>query len=90
MLWNGDSKRACEESMQQIGQVVNDCLQRLRVDFNDNDLYMALEAMDSRAWVGATGEKSLRLRSKARCLCQAVGLGYSWVTWRTAIHFCRA
>ena len=87
VLWNGGSKNYCEESMQQIGQVVVDCLRRLRVDFDDQDLYMALEAMDTRAWAGATGQKSLLLRSKARRLCEAVGLGFSWDTWRTAIRF---
>ena len=87
VLWNGGSKKTCQESMRQIGQVVDDCLQRLRADFAEKDLYMALEAMDMRAWAGATGPKLLSLREKARRLCSAAGLTYSWETWRGAIRF---
>ena len=86
VLWRGTSKKECEETMREMGQIIEDCLQRLRVDFNDSDLHMAMEAMNIRSWAGATGEKSLFLRSKARRLCEAVGLVFSRETWREAIR----
>ena len=87
VLWNGASRRECEASMQEIGQIVEDCLDRLRVDFGGNDLYMALEAMDITAWSGATGPRGTALRGKARTLCSALGVPYTWETWRETIRF---
>ena len=85
LLWNGVGTQECQASLKEIGQVVEDCLQRLRVDFGA-DLYMTLESMDVRAWAGATGPRQLALRAKARQLCEALGVTFTWETWRDAIR----
>ena len=54
VLWNQVSKSECAESLREIGQIVEDTLQRLHVDFGDHDLYMAFEAMHVCSWRGAS------------------------------------
>ena len=85
VLWNRVSKEEAQTALREIGQIVEDCLERLRVDFG-TDLYMTLEALDIRAWHGATGQRSLALRAKARQLCEALGVTFIWETWHKAIR----
>ena len=86
VLWNGTKRKEVEASLQEIGQIVEDCLQRLHVDFSGADLYMSLEAMDINSWTDATGSRQLALRSKARQLCNALGVAYTWDSWKEAIR----
>ena len=86
VLWNKFSKNECAESLREIGQIVEDTLKRLHVDFGDNDLYMALEAMHVRAWRGGSTAKKLLLQKKTRCLHAALGLPYSFESWREVLR----
>jgi hypothetical protein len=86
VLWNQVSKNECAESLREIGQIVEDTLQRLHVDFGDNDLYMAFEAMHVCAWRGASAAKVILLRQKTRRLHEALGLPYSFESWREVLR----
>ena len=86
VLWNQVSKSECAESLREIGQIVEDTLQRLHVDFGDHDLYMAFEAMHVCAWRGASQAKMILLRQKTRCLHAALGLPYSFEAWLQALR----
>ena len=79
VLWGAASNRGCQYSLRDIGEIVNDTLDRLRVDFAEKDLYMALEAMNVAAWhkaarPGASTARATCLKHKARRLCEAVGV----------------
>ena len=68
VLWNRTSKAECQASFQEISQVVQDTLSRLHADFRDQDLYMAFEAMDIKAWQTASETKMMVLRQHAVCV----------------------
>ena len=86
VLWNKTSKAECQASMNEISQVVHDTLSRLRVDFRDQDLYMAFEAMDIKAWQTASETKMMALRQKARRLCDSLKLPYSGESWSQVVR----
>jgi hypothetical protein len=87
ILWSGTTKTQCLESMRQFGEIVDDCLQRLRVDFGRTDLYMCLQVMDARAWLDVSPEKKLSLRIQARHLCEALGIEFEWQGWKRALAY---
>jgi len=86
VLWNKTSKADCQASYKEIGQIVEDTLSRLHVDFHHRDLYMALEAMDVEAWQTASEAKLLVLRQKTRRLCDALGLRCSQESWQRVLR----
>ena len=76
-----------EETLSSLASVVDDCLDRMRADFADQDLYLCFGAMDIRSWKGQKGADALALRDKARRLCEALGAAYTWEDWRQALRF---
>lgn len=46
----------------------------------------SLEALDVRAWAGATGARQAVLRQKARVLVEACGLAFDWGSWLCALR----
>ncbi len=96
VLWNQTSRRECDASLREMGQIVEDALQRLYVDFGENDLYMAFEAMDMTTWhkalheshdAAAAAAKLTALRVKTRRLCTAVGTPCSFTEWCLAVRW---
>lgn len=78
VLWYGVSKRYCAASMAQIGSVVEECLDRHRAEFTENDMHMSSEALNVIACLGAAGARREVLRHKARVLVEAAGLPSEW------------
>ena len=83
-----------QETCASLARVVEDCLERMRADFREQDLYMCFSAMDIRSWsrLGIwrhkkTSADTRALRDKARRLCGALGAAYTWETWSAAVRF---
>ena len=73
VLWSETTKEECEQTLRDIATMAVDMLDRCKADFNDNDLYMQLEAMHVEAWhlarqQGHAAPKLYALRRKARHL----------------------
>ncbi len=99
-LWSKTSRQECEVSLAAIGSVVKDVLARLEADFHHNDLYLSLETMDLEAWRSALhasaasrgqppapeGRTLAGLRRKARRLCEALGLAYTFEAWLEVVQ----
>ena len=80
MLWSRTPKEEVTAVMAEIASVSKDTLARLQADFADKDLYMCLGALDIAAWeeeAAAGSEVPVALRSKARRLCEALGVHYA-------------
>ena len=82
-------KHKLEDSLASLSIVVRDCLERMRADFADQDLYMCFGAMDVRCWLGLRthAAEEVGLRSKARRLCEGLGAAYTWDSWKRALRF---
>ncbi len=102
VLWNRTSREECETSLRELGQIVEDTLARLHVDFGQNDLYMTFEAMDMAAWgealesareasggADSAAAKLANLRQKARRLCEALQVPWSFPSWCRAVKWVR-
>ena len=87
VLFRDTDKGACQDSIRRIGEVVTDCLARVRADFAPSDLYMAFEVMDMKQWIKISEQKQQSLRMKARRLCEALAITYTWDKWKAAIRF---
>ena len=90
VLFRRCDRHKVQESLASQASVVEDCLDRMRADFANQDLYMCFGAMDLRSWQalkkGAESD-ALALREKARRLCEALGATYTWETWKAALRF---
>jgi len=87
MLWSRTPKEEVTAVMAEIASVSKDTLARLQADFADKDLYMCLGALDIAAWeeeAAGGPEVPVALRSKARRLCEALGVHYASDAWRAA------
>ncbi len=95
-LWNRRlSHKECAGSLQAMQNVVQDTLDRLTVEWGSQDLYMAFEAMDLRAWRALTRSPEqlsleqqatlLDLRMKTKRLLRACGLQTSFPGWLEAV-----
>ena len=89
VLYRRCDRHKVEESLRSLAHVVRDCLDRMRTDFANQDLYMCFGAMDIRSWQGLSKRKTEAgiLKDKARRLCKALGAAYTWDTWRQALRF---
>ena len=84
--------------MGEIKSVVQDVIDRLDADFTDNSLYLCFEAFDLSAWdtllsdtnlgagqaAGVVADRLDGLRRKARRLCAALGVEWSFEAWVVA------
>ena len=103
-LWNRMSKRECEESLQAMGSVVQNTLDRLSVECRNQDLYMAFEAMDVREWhelldrpqpenvpLSEAGQmRILDMKRKAKRLLDACGIDMSGPEFLMAVRAVQA
>ena len=87
VFFRDTDKDLCKDSIRRIGEVVKDCLARVRADFAPSDLYMAFEVMDMKQWTNVSEDKRASLRMKARRLCEALAITYTWDKWKAAIRF---
>ena len=87
VFFRDTDKDLCKDSIRRIGEVVKDCLARVRADFAPSDLYMAFEVMDMKQWTNVSEVKRTSLRMKARRLCEALAITYTWDKWKAAIRF---
>ena len=87
VLFRATDKDACLSSIKRIGEVVQDCLARVRADFAPSDLYLALEVMDMKQWHIGAEAKRASLFMKARRLCESLAITYTQEKWKAAILF---
>jgi hypothetical protein len=87
-LYTSNSKQEVAAVLAEMSSVVEDVLGRLAVDFHEQDVYMAFEALSLATWkelLAATQSKSSEerhegLRIKAQRLWRAVGLEEQWTS----------
>lgn len=101
VIWTKTTKAECQQTLKEIGTIVEDMLGRINADFSPTDLYMQMEAMDLRAWASATSPgtgsvpassrdkepaKALALTRKARALHDALRLRWDAVRWASVVQ----
>ena len=85
-LFNTESKHEVAEVVGEMKHVVNDVLVRLKVDFHEQDVYMAFEALSLATWqkllLTATETEAQQnvLVTKARRLWRVLGLNTAWTS----------